>query len=146
LLLYTNSTKLLLKIDDDSFLNLPKLSKLLLQQSVNGATKKIFGRLFKKAIAYSPKGEKEKQEKYLRKWKTPTYMYNQSHYPSYMCGACYIMTYSAVECLLRKSMDVLYFHLEDVYLTGFTASVCNITREYVSGQLKLPMKINSLVQ
>jgi hypothetical protein len=56
------------------------------------------------------------------------------------------MTYPAVECLLRKSMDILYFHLEDVYLTGFTADVCNITRVYVPGQLKLPMKINSLVQ
>jgi hypothetical protein len=43
LLLYTNSTKLLLKIDDDSFLNLPKLSKVLLQKSANDGTKKIFG-------------------------------------------------------------------------------------------------------
>jgi hypothetical protein len=143
LLLYTNSTKLLLKIDDDSFLNLPKLSKVLLQKSANDGTKKIFGSVNKHVLVFYPKGEEEKQEKYLRKWRIPTYLYNQTHYPRYINGGCYIMTYPAVECLLRISMDILYFHLEDVYLTGFTADVCNITREYVSGQLKLPMKINS---
>ena len=81
LLLYTNSTKLLLKIDDDSFLNLPKLSKVLLQKSANDGTKKIFGSVNKHVLVFYPKGEEEKQEKYLRKWRIPTYFVQSDSLP-----------------------------------------------------------------
>ena len=78
---YSNSTNFLMKIDDDSFLNLPKLLSDLSNQtqidlSLNETTFDYFimGFLFKKMqVAYS-KSKEEMIEKYSRKWKSPTYM------------------------------------------------------------------------
>jgi hypothetical protein len=73
------------------------------------------------------------EEKYLAKWITATYLYNQTFYPHHLSGSCYIMTYTGAQCLLRKSMDVLFYHLEDVYLTGFVAEACEIPRVDIPG-------------
>ena len=134
LLLYTNSTKFLIKIDDDSFLNLPRLSFVLLTETLDQSNAKDtkFGNLFVTSTAHFPNTQ-EMNEKFLRRWKTATYLYNQTLYPQHLSGSCYIMTFSGAECLLRKSMDVLFYHLEDVYLTGFVAEACEIPRVDIPG-------------
>jgi hypothetical protein len=133
LLLYPKSTKFLVKIDDDSFLNLPRIANVLMNASLDESSLQMFGILAEKSVAFYPKDEKEKQEKYLRKWKTATYMYNQTYNPKHMSGSCYIMTYPAAQCLLKKSMDILYYHMEDVFVTGFAANACNITKVNLEG-------------
>ena len=132
LLLYTNSTKFLIKIDDDSFLNLPRLSSVLLSETLGQSNDKLFGKLFDNSIAHFP-NKQEMEEKYLAKWITATYLYNQTFYPHHLSGSCYIMTYTGAQCLLRKSMDVLFYHLEDVYMTGFVAEACKIPRINMPG-------------
>ena len=135
LLLYTNSTKFLIKIDDDSFLNLPRLSSVLLSETLDQSNEKLFGKLFDNSIAHFP-NKQEMEEKYLAKWITATYLYNQTFYPHHLSGSCYIMTYTGAQCLLRKSMDVLFYHLEDVYMTGFVAEACKIPRINMPGFFK----------
>ena len=67
-------------------------------------------------------------ETYVDKWVTPTYLYNQSHYPLFVSGSCYVMTTLAASCLFEKAMTMPFFHLEDVFITGLVAEQCNITR------------------
>ena len=75
-----------MKIDDDSFLNLPKLlSDLSSQTQTNLGLNKtnfdyfVMGYLFQQMqVAYS-NDKIEMTEKYSRKWKTPTYMCNGRH-------------------------------------------------------------------
>ena len=78
---YSTSTKFLMKIDDDSFLNLPTLLTDLSNQTqkILGLNETNFdyflmGKLFQKMDVLYPKGRREMREKYTQKWKTPTYM------------------------------------------------------------------------
>ena len=67
-------------------------------------------------------------ETYVDQWVTPTYLYNQSHYPLFLSGSCYVMTTLAASCLFEKAMTMQFFHLEDVFITGMVAEQCKIPR------------------
>jgi hypothetical protein len=74
------------------------------------------------------------KDKYVAGGASPTYMYNKTHYPFMIAGSCYAMPISAAECLLNKSMDFLYFQLEDVFITGFVGEACSIPRINYPGE------------
>ena len=65
---------------------------------------------------------------YMDKWQVPDYMYNGNEYPSYLAGLGYVLSRSSAECIYKKALDTPYFHLEDVYVTGFVAQLCKIKR------------------
>ena len=60
-----------------------------------------------------------------------------NYYPSFVSGSCYVMTKLAAECLLQKSFNHLFFHLEDVFLTGFVAEDCQIPRINHPGKYRI---------
>ena len=71
----------------------------------------------------------------------PRYLYNGSRYPVILGGSGYVTTRPAAKCLFNESMKLPFFHLEDVFLTGFAAENCAIPR-YEPRRLLLP---NSLI-
>ena len=64
----------------------------------------------------------------MARWQVPEYMYSGSDYPSYLAGMGYVLSRSSAECIYKKALETPYFHLEDVYVTGFVAQACKIKR------------------
>ena len=63
----------------------------------------------------------------MRKWEVPDYIYNGRKYPSYLSGGSgYVVTRDSAECMMREALEKPYFHLEDVYTTGFLRQACGI--------------------
>ena len=66
------------------------------------------------------------------KWQIPSYLYNQSKYPSYLQGPGYLMSRKSAECIFNHSKEIPYFPMEDIFITGFVAQKCNIKRQHSS--------------
>ena len=64
----------------------------------------------------------------MARWQVPDYMYSGSDYPSYLAGMGYVLSRTSAECIYKKALETPYFHLEDVYVTGFVAQACKIKR------------------
>ena len=62
------------------------------------------------------------------KWKIPSYLYNQSNYPSYLQGPAYLMSRKSAECIFKISKQLPYYPMEDIFITGFAAQKCDIRR------------------
>ena len=60
-------------------------------------------------------------------------MYNGSHYPEILSGSGYVMSKLAAQCLYQEGLKLPYFHLEDVFVTGFAAQSCHIKRIHNKG-------------
>jgi hypothetical protein len=60
-------------------------------------------------------------------------MYNGSFYPEIFSGSGYVMSRTTAECLLEEGLKLPYFHLEDVFVTGFAAEKCNVQRIHHTG-------------
>ena len=98
----------LVKIDDDSYLNLPLLWKSLEQ---NNISQLLMGSKFNKPVPWQiPKGNKRK--KFTQKWACPKYMYNGKSYPAMLSGSGYVMSRSAASCLYNQALKLPFFHLE----------------------------------
>ena len=55
-------------------------------------------------------------------------MYNGSFYPEILSGSGYVISKLSAQCLLQEGLKLPYFHLEDVFVTGFAAEKCNLKR------------------
>ena len=51
----------------------------------------------------------------------------------YVSGSGYVITQPAAQCLFNESMNLPFYHLEDVFLTGFAAENCGIPRYHSEG-------------
>ena len=60
-------------------------------------------------------------------------MYSDSYYPSLIAGSGYIMSMDAVQCLYDAAKRIPYLHMEDVFITGFAAEACNVSRTHLDG-------------
>lgn len=103
--------KFVMKVDDDVFVNVPKLQSSLLNES---ATKipLLAGNLICGARPIHDQWSK---------WYTPQYMFRGGKYPNYLSGTGYVFSADLVEPLMNVALSVPYFHLEDVFLTGICA-------------------------
>jgi len=105
---YSAAPQYLVKIDDDSYLNLPLLWKSLEQ---NNISQLLMGSKFSKPVPWQiPKGNKRK--KFTQKWACPKYMYNGKSYPAMLSGSGYVMSRSAASCLYNQALKLPFFHLE----------------------------------
>ncbi len=105
---YSAAPQYLVKIDDDSYLNLPLLWKSLEQ---NNISQLLMGSKFNKPVPWQiPKGNKGK--KFTQKWACPKYMYNGKSYPAMLSGSGYVMSRSAASCLYNQALKLPFFHLE----------------------------------
>ncbi|XP_030759511.1 beta-1,3-galactosyltransferase 5-like [Sitophilus oryzae] len=107
-----STARFLLKIDQDMYLNLPKLIEDLLER--NKSTELLMG-----SVICGAKPITDSKNKW---YAGPSYMYSRESYPNYISGTSYCMSNDVPEKLLNTSLHTEIFHLEDVYLTGICAS------------------------
>lgn len=96
----------LLKIDDDMFLNLPRL---LNELKVHPKTNSILGCKVSGASPFRFA---------FSKWKISRSDYENNYYPDYIAGTAYLISGDIISNLYRATRSVPYFIFEDVYITG----------------------------
>lgn len=98
--------KYLLKIDDDMFLNLPRLlDELKIQPKLNSISGcKVSGA---SPFRYP-----------FSKWRISREEYERDYYPDYIAGTAYLITGDIISKLYIATKSVPYFIFEDVYITG----------------------------
>ncbi len=134
----------ILKTDDDSFINLEALERLI-DDRVNGQGHRLIGDLQVNHATSSgpPPGSSlevkgpgpgvhryyDKMSLRIQKWAVPKYMYKWAHFPTFLSGSGYLIGgQETASCLIEASRDVDLVHLEDVFTTGLCAERCNLTR------------------
>ncbi|XP_065929295.1 beta-1,3-galactosyltransferase 1-like [Magallana gigas] len=103
---YCSRARYFLKIDDDMFLNLPRLLNFL---SNHAQTNSIVG----------CKYEHSKPRRYpFSKWRVSWEQYSKSEYPVYVSGPAYVISGDIISKLYQATKEVPQFVFEDVYITG----------------------------
>lgn len=101
----------ILKCDDDMFINIPLLLILLVKQQQAKHT--IFGHLAHQWLPFRNV--------------TSKYFLSKSEYeadilPDFISGPAYLVTQDSVHILYEQALEMTFFKLEDVFMTGFVAS------------------------
>ncbi|XP_046735329.1 beta-1,3-galactosyltransferase 1-like [Diprion similis] len=124
----------LMKTDDDMFVNVPVLIKLLqARPKANGA---LIGSLICHAKPITdPKN----------KWFMPKYMYAERTYPNYLSGTGYVMSLDVASKLYATALDTQLIYLEDVYLTGICAKRAKLQPTNHPGFSFVARKLNPCV-
>ena len=146
--------KFLLKIDDDSYVNMAGLKQMLTQLGNNNHVSGIFGFLQRgsKGNHWLPTVHrptvKSLQTEHIRRWIVPKYMYRKRLFPQFLGGSGYLVSRKDAQCLLSTSQIVSIIQLEDVYITGLCAVKCHIRRIHHQGfkarQNSLPEMVLSM--
>ncbi len=71
------------------------------------------------------------------KWAVSTKEYPKKKYPPFCSGTGYLMSMTAMRCLVIASGRVPMFKLEDVYFTGMLAERCDVPRQIANGTYRL---------
>lgn len=103
------NAKFVMKADDDMFINVLNLEKVLDQKTTNSPL--LMGTLICNARPIQNRWSK---------WYTPLFMFS-GKYPNYLSGTAYVISGNLVKKLLNTAIETPYFHLEDVYITGICA-------------------------
>lgn len=109
-----HSVRYIMKTDDDMFVNVNNLVRLL---KVRNMSKLLVGALI---CGARPIADTQ------NKWYAPHYMYQGAVYPNYLSGTGYVMSHDVVSRLYQAALKTPLFHLEDVYLTGLCAHAAGI--------------------
>ena len=130
----------LLKVDDDSYVNILGLQKMLKENIKETSNERsIYGYLQRglKAHHWLPKVHRPTMEtiddEKIHKWIVPRYLYRKRLFPQFIAGAGYLVERENAECLLSASQTVSIIHLEDVYITGLCALKCHLKRIHHAG-------------
>ena len=103
----------LLKIDDDVFLNLPKLANII--QKAQEKERIISGENF--LLGRYVMNRLTPRQKHSR-WYIPETLYNKTLLPPFVNGAAYIMSKTAVHGIQSKCAKGPAILVEDIFLTG----------------------------
>ena len=112
---YCPQSKFIMKVDDDIFINVPNLHHSL-KDKFDGPPL-LLGCLICNA------GPIHSQ---WSKWYVPSFMYDKEKYPNYLSGTAYVISQDIIEHLFMASLDIPYFHLEDVFTTGMCSRAIGI--------------------
>ncbi|KAJ8318416.1 hypothetical protein KUTeg_003507 [Tegillarca granosa] len=110
---YCNKSSFVVKADEDTFVNLPKLVDVLKHQYV-GPEGKIFGCFHwrRPVLRYG-------------KWKLDESLYPFSRYPNYVSGGSYFISNNIVPRLFLASEYFPYIFIEDAFITGILKTAVN---------------------
>ncbi|KAJ8704713.1 hypothetical protein PYW07_011901 [Mythimna separata] len=116
-----DSVRYFLKTDDDMYINVPSLIENLRNRSRDFDLKNK-GRNAKEYMLIGDLicGARPVSD-FNNKWYSPKYMYGGHVYPKYLSGTGYALSAAAARALYGAALRTNYFHLEDVYITGFCA-------------------------
>lgn len=113
------AAKYLFKNDDDMFINVPYLVKVLRNRTMHRA---IMGPLNVGSKVYRN-----------GKWKVSRTDFPFQVYPPYESGAAYLITCDIVRELYETSEYVPSIFIDDVYITGILGRILNVTHERQQG-------------
>ncbi|XP_062569707.1 beta-1,3-galactosyltransferase 1-like [Saccostrea cucullata] len=105
----------LLKVDDDIFLNLPRL---LNEVTKNPTENSITGCKVKDSTPFRFP---------INKWTVSRTQYKEDYYPDYIAGTAYLISGDILHNLYMATQKVPYFIFEDIYITG-------LCRQYIEAR------------
>lgn len=112
---HCQGAKFLMKLDDDIFVNIPKI--LMFLESHRNDKRKIYGNLLE---------GKDPIRDQTNKYFASEIEYSGNIYPNYVNGPSYLMTTDILHELYNTSLNTPYLKYEDVFLTGLVAQQLNI--------------------
>ena len=118
---YCDGTRYLLKADEDVFVNVPVLIKLLKDHPF-GAKGVVYGHLYNRS-------------KVIRKgrWAVGFREFPLPSYPPYVSGTSYVISVNIIRQLLHVSEYFHYIPVEDAFITGILARVVESNHMHVQG-------------
>ncbi|KAK7495686.1 hypothetical protein BaRGS_00013133 [Batillaria attramentaria] len=119
--LYCNTSRFVLKADDDMYVNVPNLISALRAEK---KTVFVMGHTFTGARPVQNKNSK---------WYTPLEDFNEKVYPRYTSGTAYSMSTKAAFLLWEAAKKVRLFWLEDIYITGLCARKAGVSLVHHGG-------------
>lgn len=128
---YCSQAKFLLKVDDDMFINIPKL--LEFTKTHWNDSRQIYGRLAKK---WRP--IRNKKSKY---YVSPA-LYAPKNFPDFVTGPSYLLTTDMLHELFEASLTHAFLKLEDVYMTGIISEMVHVKRKHVNEFLNRRIAFN----
>lgn len=111
----------ILKVDEDIFVNIPRLVDVLTQNPAN-MTGSIYGHLYRGGPV-ARKG----------KWTVSENEYPMSQYPPYMSGNSYVISGAVAPRLLFTSQRLPYLPIEDAFITGILPRINDISQIHIDG-------------
>lgn len=106
---HCTSAKYVMKTDDDMFVNLPNLFRLL---KAKGHKNMLLGCLIKGAVPVKD---------WNSKWFVPDVVFPGRVYPPYLSGTGYVISRDTVSVLYQTALNTPFFYLEDIFITGVCA-------------------------
>ncbi|KAL3275044.1 hypothetical protein HHI36_019816 [Cryptolaemus montrouzieri] len=127
--------KYLLKTDDDVFINIINLLKLIDYLDVE--TRAIYGRMIKK-----PKPFRNPYKKNYISWN----QYSFERFPDFVTGPAYLMPGHITGEIYFASLNYSYIRLEDVFITGIMSRILKIKLFHISEfiNLKVPHTLRNV--
>ena len=131
---FCGHTKYIMKLDDDTWLNVPKIVEFLKKTSIN-FTNSVIGQAH-----INIKPFRNAKHKFF----VPRHEFNKTYFPHYNSGSGYIMTPQVAHAVLSKSKNIPFFKFEDVYLgmvlQRLKFTITNVTqmRYWVHSEKKSP--------
>ncbi|EDV95604.1 GH15689 [Drosophila grimshawi] len=132
--------QLLIKVDDDVFVNTPQLIKLLLLRepptlnsnltSSTSATPSTLASLLqqrRELLFCRPVMASRVKRSYRSKWRVSFREYAESYYPPYCPGFAIVYSADVVQRLYQAAQHAAYFWVDDVHITGILAQQTNTT-------------------
>ena len=115
--MYCNKSEFVLKLDDDSHVDMAILVKFLLSNKRNMTNQIFCDNIPRARVHRNPKS----------KWYVLQTEYLKETYPSYCHGYAYITTPTVVQQLYELSIQEKIFWIDDVYVTGIIGGKINVT-------------------
>ena len=118
---YCAEADYILKVDEDIYVNIPKLVEILTEKPAN-MTGSIYGHLYGGGRVVR-----------TGRWAVSTDEFPMSNYPPYMSGNSYVISGSTAPKLLYTSQYLPYLSIEDAFITGVLSRVNEISQFHVEG-------------
>lgn len=100
--------------DDDVFINIPAVYKILFQDNfINKSSPFMLGNVFRKLRVSRPKSRR-----FSLHLQMPKYIYNAKKYPDFLDGGFYILPRFTWKCLYEAVLFLPLFPWNDVFITG----------------------------
>ncbi|CAB4064656.1 B3GALT1 [Lepeophtheirus salmonis] len=136
---WINEPKIIVVMDDDVFVNVP-----LLLKRINDLNKKCEGPYLLGHLYTNSRVEHDPPTyQFSSKWGVPSYMLTADVYPHYLHGLFTIMSFESSRCLLKESFQLPYFHIDDVFITGYCAIRCGIMPTQFNGIMNGHVELNA---
>lgn len=118
--------KYILKTDDDCYNNLKLFHGFLSTHQRKSPTEEFIG-----GFCFTTRPIRYQKSR----WYTSKKDYPDVYYPMYCGGPAYVLSQSAVRKVVEVSTNIRFFHLEDVFVTGFCREAASIRYLQIPGVL-----------